>query len=275
MELFERPIKSVILFLLLGLISCESSQEGSSTVINLQEENYKYRKQIQNNKMLLENWFQDFSDIQEELNSINTDDIILEQYGIETPFVKPKSDKDKMVSKIYRIRQLIESQEEKLKNFDFEYDGFKNVLRSLKQQLVKKENIIASLQNENYQIKYENKLIRNENTDIKNLNQNLSASIREKSDIIRHLNEEIRLKTLKLNTKYLILVSNRQTKYFEVNSNTIRLKYKFRNIQVISFHNEASYYFTKLGRETILNISDGKFWSSSNFLVIKVKKKYL
>lgn len=271
MEIYKGNYWILISFLI--IISCEKTQPMNSEIEELKNENYNLRKEAQNNQQLLDKWFDEFLIIQKELSSIDTEEILLLEYGIDRSIQFNESDKYVLINKIRMIKSLIEEKKKELSNSDFRVKSLNGMIENLHNELVMKERIIYLLNKENTKIKSENNKIKIENNQIKDENNQLDNQLVKKSDTVKKLVKELDLMDLVLNKKYIFLVSNKQAKVSEFSKNSIIINYKYRDVDILSYHSNNSYNLSKYGKNSMLRIlNPSLFWKDSNNLIIRIKK---
>ena len=170
--------KYIILVCLLFLISCSDNKQND-TIHFLESENKELKKQVKDRQVLLDNWFTDFASIQEEINTINTNEVfLLQMKNPENPEVL-NSDKNNLLNKIEKIKKEIENKEEQLSTLGYELEGAQILIKNLKTTLEEKEKVIISL-------KVENNLF-------KELNQNLTKTNTQQEETIE--SQEVKIES--------------------------------------------------------------------------------
>lgn len=128
------------------LVGCNNEDKS---VERLTKKNSELREQAIGQQKLLDQWFVDFQSIQENINSISTDEIleVTEDDFNESPRVK--TEKEKLLARVDLIKLRIEEKERQLNHMNNNFKGLKGVISGLKKSLYKKEKEIVNLKNEN------------------------------------------------------------------------------------------------------------------------------
>lgn len=274
MEIQKILNRLVLTLILLTFISCKEKVDKSVEYNDLQKENSEIIEQVKINQKLLDNWFKDFTAIQEELNKINTNEILLYEYGqIET---KPyqQSDKDKLLKKIRKIKSLLDNSENQLKNDYFNISNLKRLVNSLRIEIENKEEIIRKLMLDNQEIKDEKTKISNE-LDQKSKEAN---NLQNENNVKENKIIEMYNKITELNNrnKYFLEFTFKDTRISEINGNIIEIKYKLKDIEICSSHPSESYEKIEKDKITIFKILDSNlFWGKTNYLILKINKRHL
>ena len=91
MEIHQRP-QSLLIFLLIILLGCTSNNEKTQNE-EFEEELTEVNKNAKRQQELLKKWFKDFQKVQEEVFSINTNELLVLENELESP-KKRKTDKE-------------------------------------------------------------------------------------------------------------------------------------------------------------------------------------
>ncbi|MCT4587496.1 MAG: hypothetical protein N4A71_06710 [Carboxylicivirga sp.] len=266
----QKGLFKIVALFFFTIASCESNINSKEVEVYkneinlLQNEIRNLRSDASRNQKLLDNWFREFSDLQLELNSINTEEIILLEYrSNESLFDKERlNDKQIALRKIKKIKRLIHSKELELESEKLKYSGLNTLITNMKEEISYKEHIISSLSNENERIKERNRKI--------------SHELNNKREEVRDLNNELDCINTQLNKKYYLLVSAKECKVQEVTQDYVSFDYRFKDVEILSNHPENSYKIKRNGSKTRLIISNSNlFWKESNNIVIRIKKRRL
>jgi chromosome segregation ATPase len=112
------------------------------------------------------------------------------------------------------------------------------------------------------------------NKDLVSEIENLDIVIKSKNDTIKEVRREIELMELKLNKKYVFLVSRKNALVSKFSNNEFLVPYPKRKIDVLSEHSEKSYRLVEhKGRTSIVVIDSVKFWRESNNLIVRINKR--
>lgn len=261
MEIHKR-LNAILIIVVIVFSSCDTFNANSNKTRTSEQSVIEQRKQTQYATELLKDWFDDFVEIQEQLYSINTDEIILLEYGPNEVRKGTNYDKDKLITKINKIKKLIDLRESQLRKSNIEVSGLYRMIANFRAEVEKKEMIIESLRRENFEIKKQN--------------QELTTELVGKTNKVLSLENELQIKDIELGRKYLFLFSKNETRLTEVNEQYFRLDYKIKDIEVLSIHPSSSYNLTKKRNYTLFNIyNDDRFWQQSKFLLVRINKKNL
>jgi hypothetical protein len=261
MEVYKR-FNVLLVFLLIIFFSCTNSVSKSDEIAALRIENQELRKRAQEKQKILDNWFNDFLLIQNQINSINTEELLDLEFGSSETIRTPLNDKDVLLAKVEKIKALIDKKERLLENTELKYAGIDEMISGLRYAIREKEKIIVFLKKENEEIKRINRIISHE----------LDSTITKNNGLAT----EINLKDLELNKRYVFLVSTLESKVFECNSLIFPINNKFNDVEVVSFHPIGSYKLSKHGNSTEFQIYDEKqFWSTSKYLIVRIRSRHL
>lgn len=208
---FQKKYIQIIIILLINY-SCTNNSRQSELIDNLKAENEALKEQAADNQTLLDSWFIDFNQIQEDINSINTEDVyLLKIQDGENKNVIP-SDKDKMLEKVEKIKKLISQKEQELDKSGSNMRVLKTAIKNLKNSLEEKENIINSLKEENKNITIKNHVL--ESTNVKQQNEITNQNTKIQTQITNLNNLEKELKNKEIETylrlsEALLSVSNK------------------------------------------------------------------
>ena len=266
MEIYQRP-QSLLIFLLVILLGCASNNEKTPNE-KLEDELIEVSKNAKRQQELLEKWFKDFQKVQEEIFSINTNELLFLEYELEGA-KKQKTDREKIIEKIKQIKLLLKQKDEKLKrlseqlqsgNQDFTY--LEKMVYSLKKDIKLKKNKIGNLEQKYY-------------TSVR-INDSLSSVIQTNTAKIDYLlNENGKLKD-KINEKYAFLIAAKEVEMIPIKQNSFNLNFKINDLKVLTNHPGSSYNLIKRGKTTMFQIlNESQFWNGSNYLVIRIKKRKL
>jgi chromosome segregation ATPase len=150
MEIHQRP-QSLLIFLLIILLGCTSNNEKTQNE-EFEEELTEVNKNAKRQQELLKKWFKDFQKVQEEVFSINTNELLVLENELESP-KKRKTDKEKIIEKIDQIKLLLKQKDEKLKqlskqlhNSGHDFTYLEKMVYSLKKDIKLKKNKISDLE---------------------------------------------------------------------------------------------------------------------------------
>ncbi len=246
----------ILILIICAFSTCDSNDEQIAELI---KENQRLRIESEEKIKLMGNWFNDFSIISSEINSIETFEVSVDNYSNEI-YISGISDRDKILNKINAIRQKLIAKENGLKEIKINVEGLRNVVRSLKTSLLNKEKIITALRERIKVIQQENMLIRGENAEFASRNKGLES--------------QNKVLLYDSNRRYVTIIAKNKSEVYELYDDKVYIDCKPRKVEIITSHPANSYSITRNGKQSILKINDSySFWQYSKILVIKLRAR--
>ena len=242
--------------MLVIFFSCDQIGQNKNEIQAVRDENVKLIQSANEKQLLLDNWFGEFGEIQKQVFSINTDEILMVNLGLKEGSNIENTDLNRVKNKIERIKILIAKNEELAKTANIN----KTIISNLRDQLLKKEAIILNLTSENIALK--------------NQYRELSLEADRKEELVKSLQKRIDELNLFLNKKYAFIFSSEPTVILDLTNNSqFSIPYRKGQIQILSDQPENSYSLERDGKNTNLFITNPRlFWTGSNQIIIKIRK---
>ncbi|WP_422105413.1 hypothetical protein [Winogradskyella sp.] len=279
MGIYKRTRQYILAFIICCL-SCEEHEKGSlsndeaTTIRNLRQENRKLRNDKRIQQEVFENWFEAFSEVQEGFLSIDTKEVLrLEPWSEE---LEPYENDviENLKNKASDIRKRITQLEDESKQLSFENDNLNSIISLYKQRLSYTESKIDVLEERNAILEEENDILNEENEDLNEGIESLSIDLSDKSNTIEGQKAIIESLKQKLNERYIVLVTTKQTRIYRTQSREIDLDYDAKKIEILTTHPRGSYKMLKTYSGSSLQIrNESSFWSKANILVIRIKQR--
>jgi len=98
--------------MLVIFFSCDQIGQNKNEIQAVRDENVKLIQSANEKQLLLDNWFGEFGEIQKQVFSINTDEILMVNLGLKEGSNIENTDLNRVKNKIERIKILIAKNEE-------------------------------------------------------------------------------------------------------------------------------------------------------------------
>lgn len=274
MEVLEKNLVKIGLLLWIFLVSCNQSQ-SSKEVTALTIDNQDLNQELIKKQKLMDKFYTELATIKSEINSIDTEDVIYAAASKSEIREQIRTDTEITTDKINQIKTLIKIQNEELELHENEInrlnrklkelsnkssgvDGvnqsFRQLIRSLEQELVQKSRIIIELKKENHNLQLNNVALKN--------------SVLELKDLLQEAQKEN-------DRKFYLVFAKKDVQLNEYFGGRISINQRSKNFEILSDHPYGSYHINEINNSRSSIELGSNFWNETKLAIIRVDKKWI